>query len=93
MRNATSSGIVNNGRRTKRKRKIKFRNKQTVIVTMREAVLLQLRRSCTINLADGDDMTWISDKGAIIHATSHRALFKNYSIDDFGVVNMGNNDI
>jgi hypothetical protein len=70
MRNATSSGIVNNGRMTKRKSK--FRNKHTVIVTMREAVLLQLRRSCTIKLTDGDDMTWISDKGAIIHATSHR---------------------
>jgi hypothetical protein len=40
MRKATSSGNVNNGRKTKRKRRSKFRNKPTVIVTVREAVLL-----------------------------------------------------
>jgi hypothetical protein len=46
----------------------------------------------TINLADGDDMTWISDRGATKHATSHRELFTNYTAGDFGVVKMGNND-
>jgi hypothetical protein len=46
----------------------------------------------TINLADGDDMTWILDSGATIHATSWRELFTNYTAGDFGVVKMGNND-
>jgi hypothetical protein len=46
----------------------------------------------TINLADGDDMTWIPDSGATIHATSCRELFTNYTAGDFGVVKMGNND-
>ena len=46
----------------------------------------------TINLADGDEMTWIPDSGATIHATSHREFFTNYSAGDFGVVKMGNND-
>jgi hypothetical protein len=45
-----------------------------------------------INLADGDDMTWIPDNGATIHATSRRELFSNYTAGDFGVVKMGNND-
>jgi hypothetical protein len=40
----------------------------------------------TINLADGDDMTWILDSGATIHATSHREPFTNYTTGDFGVV-------
>jgi hypothetical protein len=46
----------------------------------------------TINLADGDDMTWIPNSGATIHATSRRDLFTNYTVDDFGVVKMENND-
>jgi hypothetical protein len=46
----------------------------------------------TINLADGDDMTWIPDSGDTIHATSRRELFTNYTAGDFGVVKMGNND-
>jgi hypothetical protein len=44
MRRATSSGTLNNGRRTKRRSK--FRNKPTVIVTVREVVFLQLSRLC-----------------------------------------------
>jgi hypothetical protein len=31
----------------------------------------------TINLVDGDDMTWIPDSSATIHATSRRELFTN----------------
>jgi hypothetical protein len=46
----------------------------------------------TIILADGDDMTWISDSGSTIHATSRRELFSNYIAGDFGVVKLGNND-
>jgi hypothetical protein len=46
----------------------------------------------TIGLADGDEMTWILDSGATIHATSHKELFTNYKTGDFGVVKMGNND-
>ena len=46
----------------------------------------------TINLADGDVMTWIPDSGATIHATSRRELFTKYPAGDFGVVKMGNND-
>jgi hypothetical protein len=46
----------------------------------------------TINLLDSDDMTWIPDSGATIHATSHRELFTNYTAGDFGVVKIGNND-
>jgi hypothetical protein len=45
-----------------------------------------------IGLADGDEMTWILDNGATIHATSHKDLFTNYKTGNFGVVKMGNND-
>jgi hypothetical protein len=47
----------------------------------------------TINLADGDYMTWIPDSGATIHATSRRELFSNYTAGDFGVVKMGKREI
>jgi hypothetical protein len=46
----------------------------------------------TINLVYGDDMTWILDSGATIHATSRRKIFTNYTAGDFGVVKMRNND-
>jgi hypothetical protein len=46
----------------------------------------------TINLAEGYDMTWISDSGATIHATSCIELFTNYISVIFCVVKMGNND-
>uniref|UniRef100_A0ACD5V194 Uncharacterized protein n=1 Tax=Avena sativa TaxID=4498 RepID=A0ACD5V194_AVESA len=46
----------------------------------------------TISFADSDEMTWIPDTGATIHAISRRDLFTNYTAGDFGVVKMGNND-
>jgi hypothetical protein len=46
MRRAKSSSIMNNGRKTKRKRRSKFRNKPTMTVTAREAGLMLLNRSC-----------------------------------------------
>ena len=46
----------------------------------------------TINHVDGDELIWIPDSGATIHATSRRELFTNYISGDFGVVKMGNND-
>ena len=46
----------------------------------------------TINLVDDDEMIWIPDSSATIHATSHRELFTNYISGDVGVVKMGNND-
>ena len=45
-----------------------------------------------INHMNGDEMIWISDSGATIHATPHREYFTNYTAGDFGVVKMGNND-
>ena len=45
-----------------------------------------------INHMNGDEMIWILDSGATIHATSHREYFTNYTAGDFGVVKMGNND-
>ena len=45
-----------------------------------------------INYVNGDEMIWIPDSGATIHATSHREYFTNYTASDFSVVKMGNND-
>jgi hypothetical protein len=45
-----------------------------------------------INHMNGDEIIWIPDSGATIHATSHREYFTNYTTSDFGVVKMGNND-
>lgn len=45
-----------------------------------------------INHVNGDEIIWISDSGATIHATSHREYFTNDTAGDFGVVKMGNND-
>jgi hypothetical protein len=117
MRRATSSGILNNGRRIKIKRRSKFTNKPTGdndseggrISAVEEIMFLMHEEhddrfgptveeritvvfDDTINLADGDDMTWILDSGATIHATSRREFFTNYTTGDFGVVKMGNND-
>jgi hypothetical protein len=41
---------------------------------------------------NGDEMIWILDSGATIHATSYREYFTNYIASDFGVVKMENND-
>jgi hypothetical protein len=46
----------------------------------------------TINLTDGDEMSWITESGATIYATSRREFFTNYTPGDFCVVKMGNND-
>jgi hypothetical protein len=46
----------------------------------------------TISFLNGDEMTWIPNNCATIHATSHRELSTNYVPDDFGGVKMGNND-
>ena len=45
-----------------------------------------------INHVNADEMIWIPDSDATIHATSHREYFTNYTAGDFGVVKMGNND-
>jgi hypothetical protein len=117
MSRATSSGIVNNGRRTKGKKKKQVQKQADSdsdseggrISAVEEILSLMYEEHDgrfgptieeritvvfydTINLADGDDMTWISDSGATIHATSCRELFTNYTAGDFGVVKMGNND-
>lgn len=44
-----------------------------------------------INHVGDDEMIWILDSGATIHATSHREYFTNYTSDDFGIVKMSNN--
>jgi transposase InsO family protein len=45
-----------------------------------------------VNHVNGDEIVWIPDSGATIHATSHREYFTNYTPGDYGVVKMGNND-
>lgn len=45
-----------------------------------------------INHVNGDEMIWIPDSSATIHATSHREYFTNYTRGDFGIVKMRNND-
>jgi hypothetical protein len=44
----------------------------------------------TIKLADDDEMSWILDSDATIHATSHREIFTNYTTDDFWCCEDGN---
>jgi len=39
-----------------------------------------------------DEMIWILDSGATIHATSQREYFTNYTAGNFSVVKIGNNN-
>ena len=41
---------------------------------------------------NGDEMIWIPDSGAIIHATSHIEYFTNYTAGDFGAMKIVNNN-
>lgn len=45
-----------------------------------------------INHVGDDEMIWIPDSGATIHATSHREYSTNYTSGDYGIVKMGNNN-
>jgi hypothetical protein len=117
MRRATSSGIVNNGKKDKKEKKKQVQKQTDIdsdseeghIVAVEEIMFLMheehdggssptvdekitIVSNDTINLANGDDMTWIPNSGATIHATSRRELFTNYTAGDFGVVKMENND-
>ena len=46
-----------------------------------------------INYVNGDEMIWIPDSGAIIHATSHIEYFTNYTVGDFGAMKIVNNNM
>ena len=39
-----------------------------------------------------DDSGWVIDSGASFHVTSRKDFFSSYTLGDFGVLKMGNND-
>lgn len=40
-----------------------------------------------------NEMSWVIDSGASVHATSRKDFFTSYAADDYGVVKMGNDGV